>query len=114
MALREVKAQVKSGDRAGEIFTVKTDLPENTDEALEKWGEEVVFSRFNASIVIDVQALMRRNIQKDEATAGLVQEAVDKWKPDVKQAGKPPSEKIDDLMARLSPEERANIIAAYS
>ena len=111
MALEEVKAQVKSGDRANEVFVIKHDIPATIDEAVQRFGEEIVYSRFRGSYVIDLQSFMRRQIEKDGATQDTVQEASDAWRPGVRAAGKSPQEKIGTLLAKLSPEERRELLA---
>ena len=113
MADDTVTAKVTTGDRAGEDFTVKFDVPATTTEALEKYGEKVVHSRFKQSLVIDLQSFMRSHIKKDGATAEKVQEAVDGWTPGVREAAKPLSERLADLMKKMTPEERAEFLAEY-
>ena len=113
MADDTVTAKVTTGDRAGEDFTVKFDIPTTVAEALEKFGEEVVQSRFKQSLVIDLQSFMRTHIKKDGATADTVQEAVSGWAPGVRQAAKPLSERLADLMKKMTPEERAEFLAEY-
>ena len=110
MGLEEVKAQVKSGDRANEVFSVKYDVPANTEEAIQRFGEEVVYGRFRGSLVIDLQSFMRRQIEKDNADDATVQAAVDSWAPGVRAAGKTPQEKIGSLLAKLTAEERRELL----
>lgn len=111
MALEPVKAQVKSGDRADEVFEVKYDIPANVAEALDRFGEEIVYSRFRGSLVIDLQSFMRRQIEKDGADSATVQEAASSWKPGVRAAGKTTAEKLSVLLGKLTPEERAEALA---
>jgi hypothetical protein len=113
MALEEVTAKVTAGDRADEVFAVKYDLPATIEEAKQKYGEEVVYSRFRQSLVIDLQSFMRTHIKKDGATPGTVQEAVDQWAPGVRQAAKPLTERIADLMKRMTPDERREFLEEY-
>lgn len=122
MSLQEVSAKVtKDSPRAGIDFVAKLDLPDSIEEALareqlpdgdeNKWPVGTVYSRFMASIIIDVQAFMRSQITKDNATPESVAEAVAKWKPGLKARGKSPIEKIQDLLSRLSEDERAALLA---
>ena len=113
MSLQEVKAKITTGDRAGDVYVVKIDLPETISEATEKYGEEVVFSRFSASLTIDLQSAMRSAIAKDGATAETVQTVADEWNPSVKARGKTMDEKIRDLLGKLSDEERRDLLGEY-
>ena len=113
MSLQEVKAKTTKGDRADEVFTVKVDLPDNLAEAKEKYGEEIVFSRFSASVVIDLQSAMRSAIAKDGADPASVQAAAEEWSPSVKARGKTMDEKIRDLLGKLSDEERRDLLGEY-
>lgn len=111
---QEVSAQVKSGDRAGQIFTVKYDMPESVQEAIEMWGEEVALDQLLASVTISLQSFMRTQIKKDNATPETVAEAVQSWAPKKGRGpGKPTSEKIADLFQKLSPEERQAILEEF-
>jgi hypothetical protein len=113
MALEEVTAKVTSGDRSDEVFAVKYDVPGTIDEAREKFGDEVVYSRFRQSLVIDLQSFMRTHIKKDGATPETVQEAVNGWAPGVRQPAKPLSERLADLMKKMTPEERREFLEEY-
>jgi DNA-directed RNA polymerase specialized sigma24 family protein len=113
MSLQEVQAKVTQGTRADEIFTVKYDLPDTTEEAIQRFGTEVVFSRLMASLTIDLQSFMRTQIQKDKATAESVQEACNGWMPGVRKRGKTREEKLRDMLSAMSPEERAELLSEY-
>jgi len=114
MSLQEISAQVTKGTRANVPYTVKYDVPETVNEAITRYGEEIVYSRFAASFVIDLQAFMRGQIQKDEATPESVQLAVTEWKPGMKKRGKSVVEKLQDMLASLSDEERAALLAEFA
>ncbi len=94
----------------GEPFTVTHDLPENIDKAVEQYGHDVVFSRFRASLVIDLQSFMRSQIKHDKSV-DEVQALVDAWVPGTKKAGKSPAEKISDLFGKLTEEERSALLS---
>ncbi len=114
MALAQVEAKTTKGTRAGQVFTVNYDIPETLDEAKERFGEEVVYSNFRQSMTISLQSVMRGAIQADNATPESVQEAADKWQPGVKRQGKSKAEKISDLFADLSDEERQELLSQLS
>ena len=111
MSLQEVQAQVRDGDRANQPFTVTYDIPDTVQEAVDRWGEEIVYSRFKSSLVIDLQSFMRTQIKKDNASPEAVQEAVNGWTPGAKKTGKPFSEKVSEYLQNMSPEERAAFLA---
>lgn len=84
-------------------------LPENTSEAVKKYSEPVVFSRFNSALTIDVQSVGRGVIDETktlEENTKLCQEAVDKFVPGVKAVGKTDLEKAKAAFDKLSSEER--------
>ena len=81
------------------------------DEAIEKFGAEVVFSGFRRTSVITAQGLMRR-LAKTGKSDAEIQAAIFNWKPGVQ------AERISDPVARLksmfssmSAEERQKIMA---
>lgn len=113
MSQQVVAAKVTEGDRSGEVFEVKIDLPESIEEALEMYGPEISFSHLSASVIIALQSFVRIQIKKDGATPESVQEAVDKWRPGTKQRGRTMAEKVQDMLGKLSDEERADLLAEY-
>lgn len=115
MSLQEVSAQItdEGHARAGQDFTVKVDLPDSIQEATQRYGEELVYNRFMASLVIDLQSAMRTQIRKEEFTEAKLQAHIDEWKPKLKARGKSVPEKISDMLAKLTPEEREAVLAQY-
>jgi hypothetical protein len=73
----EVKATKQGTDR--EVVAM-VDLGDNLQDAIEKFGEEVVFTNFQAQAKIRAQAIMR-----DMLTAGKTDEEINEfmasWKP---------------------------------
>lgn len=112
--IEQIEAQTTSGDRAGEVFSISYEMPQTLQEAVEKFGEDVVYSQFKGSLVINIQSIMRNAIKKDNATAASVQEAVDKWGgPRMRAPARPLSERVDELLGRMSPEDRAALLSQY-
>ena len=76
----EVKAKAPKKDNKEAIVTV--DIGENVQEAIEKFGEAVVFSNYSIGVRLAIQANMRRYLE-----AGLSQEDIQKkfegYKPGV-------------------------------
>ena len=80
-------------------------------EAIEKFGEDVVFSGFRRTSVITAQGIMRRLAKAGKSDAEI-QAAISGWKPGVA------AERVTDPVARLksmfssmSAEERQKIMA---
>lgn len=102
-----------------ESLKITFDMPENVKEAIDHHtaqglnGEDIVFSRYKASLIIDLQAFMRSHMKGDDAvtTSDALQALVDEWKPGTKAKGKSPAEKVRDLFGRLSAEEREEVLA---
>lgn len=113
MSLQEVEAKVTKGDRANEVFTVNYDIPDNIEDAIKRFGEEVVHSRFAASLTIDLQSFVRTQIQKDGATPATIQTAVDAWVPGVRKRGKTGEERLREALAAMPAEERLALLAPY-
>lgn len=113
MSLQEIKAQVKTGDRAGKEHTATYDIPDSVKEAVDRYGEEVVYTHFKGSLVIAAQAVMRNAIKKDGATDESVASALKEWTPEKRAAGKPFVEKMQDFLRNMSPEERLEFLSEF-
>jgi hypothetical protein len=110
MSAIEVQAQLKDGER---VVTVGYDFGDSLEDAVEKFGAEVVFSRFRSAAVIDLQALIRRKIKANKPDAEIASDAA-AWKPAVATVGtgskKPTVEGLLGKAKALSPEERAALM----
>lgn len=115
MSLQEVTAQItdEGHARAGQDFTVKVDLPDSINEAIKQYGEEIVYNRFMASVVIDLQSSVRTQIRKEDFAASNLETYFTSWKPKLKARGKSVSEKIGDMLGKLTPEEREAVLSQY-
>lgn len=118
---QEVSATAKIKDaESGEVKeeiteTVQYDFGENVLDAVDKFGEEVVFTNFKQSAVIALQSRMRSLVVGSKDTPGVrgkaLQKAVSEWKPGVKTiTRKSPAEKIKGLLEGKSPEEIAELL----
>lgn len=111
---------------SNEVYTAKTtdsdpvevsyDFGGNLEEAVSKFGEDVVYARYKASAVIDLQSLIRGQIRKvkegEMIDVAVIQEVVAAWVPGVRQArGKSSEEKAKDAIGKLTPEARAALLA---
>lgn len=89
---------------------VDYDVPEALEAQVTKFGKEVVAAHSGGSIVISLQAFIRRHIEKG-STPQQIQDAVKAWKPDVRSAVKQSAfEKAASSIDKLSPDERKELL----
>lgn len=109
MAAEKVSAKTKEKPTP---VTVEYDFGEPTLKGLvAKFGEEVVMSRAKSALVIDLQALMRREIEGKEYSLEKLKKKVAEWKPSVvsgvrRSAG----EKLEDTITKMSPDAQAELL----
>lgn len=110
----QVTAKITSGEYEGKGTTVEYKPLDaaNLNELVANFGEDLVFTHAKRSFVVGLQSFVRAQIETGKEEAG-VQEAVDDWKPGQKRPGKSPNERIADIMAKLSPEEREQVLKDY-
>lgn len=112
----EISARLKEWPESQPSVKVNYDLPEDLDGLVSKFGKDVVASKAVDSLVIDVQALVRRQLRaKDEKdrTPEAIQAKVNEYVPSAGGAvRRSPQEKIEDLASKLSPEEKKALIAS--
>ena len=96
---------------SGKKVAVTYNFGASLAEAIEKFGEDVVFSGFRRTSVITAQGIMRRLAKAGKSDAEI-QAAISGWKPGVA------AERVTDPVARLksmfssmSAEERQKIMA---
>lgn len=111
MAIQEVNAKTRESDR---VVSVQYDFGDNVAEAIELFGEEVIFSRYCGAAVIDLQSLLRRGI-KGEKTDEEIRAIVSEWKPGVKSVvRKSAQEKIKDAFSSMSAEDKQAMLEALA
>lgn len=110
MAAEKVSAKTKEKPNP---ITVEYDFGDGSLKGLvEKFGEDVVFSRAKSALVIDLQALMRREIEGKEFTEAKLKEKVAKWKPSVVSGvRRSASERVEDTVSKMSVEEQTKLLA---
>lgn len=90
--------------------SVQFNLPATLPELVKSYSEAVVYAHAKGSIIISLQALMRRMIEAGKNQADI-QKAVNEWKPDVKTVVKQSAfEKATGAIKSLSAEERAKLL----
>lgn len=101
----------KAGDRE---FIGSYDFGENCDEAIEKFGKDVVFSSFVSAQTVRAQAVVRSMLEAGKSDAEITTELA-AWKPGVQRMrnidpqaailakwGTMSQEEKDDFLAKLN------------
>ena len=113
MSVTEIGARAGTEDDAPSA-TVSFDFGDDLESAVEKFGGDVIFSRFKAAATVDLQALIRRNLKgenpKDEKE---IQALVDEWQPGVStRTRKSPQQKAQEAVDALSDDEKEALLAS--
>ena len=110
MALEKVAAKTKEHPTPVEV---EYDFGDDTLEGLvSKFGKDVVKSRAKSALVIDLQALMRREIEGKDFSLDGLKKKVAEWKPSViSGVRRSASEKLEDTVSNLTPEQQADLLA---
>lgn len=124
MSATELTATRRPADDGTEFpdITVTYEFGDNLTEAVDIFGEDVVFNRFKAMGTIDVQAKIRAamvdtvNKEGEVVTKAKnqeeIQEALDTWKLGVKAATrKSPKEKLMAMLENMTAEDKAAFLA---
>ena len=92
--------------------SVTYDFGDNLDEAVSKFGADVVYARFKSASTVDLQALIRRHLDSDTPkSAAEIQELATAWKPGVQtKKRKSAGEKIQDLLGDMSEADRTALL----
>jgi len=106
-----MKISAKKKDQK-EVVTVEANIPDTLAEKIKLFGEDVVNSAATDSLVITVQALVRRGIAKGTSQADI-QKAVTEWKPDVRSVVRVSAfDKAKSSLETFTPEQRAELLKA--
>ena len=120
-----MKIQAKTKENPTPVV-VEVDIPATLDALVSKFGADIVASNAVDSLVITVQAIMRRmmvpKVDKDgkvtapASTVEQIQAAVAAWKPDVRTVAVKQTafEKATSSLAQLTPDERKALLARLS
>ena len=87
--VNEIKAT--KGDKAA---TITFDFGTGVEDAIAKFGADVVFANFKRSAIITAQAAMRRLLEANKSTEEIA-EKMAQWKPGI------PLERVVDPVAAL-------------
>jgi hypothetical protein len=109
--MTKFKTTANLEDETQRSITLEKDFGSTLDESVELFGEEVVHSVFVAQAKVKAQSFVRSKLESG-ATDDEIQAALDEWKLGVvKRSGKTKEEKALDAIQKLSPEEKAELIA---
>lgn len=101
--------------KTGRELEVDFEFGNTLQEAIDLFGEEVVYSNYKKSAVIALQALVRRNLDKDgekQMSEEDIIKAVGEWKPSVARIiGASQKEALFTKIEKLSDEDRKALIA---
>lgn len=90
--------------------TILFDFGADVNEAIGKFGAEVVFSNFKRSAVITAQAAMRRLMEANK-TQDEIAESMKAWAPGVSlERSMDPVKAIQNKFATMSPEDQQALI----
>jgi len=111
MAATEIGARAGTEEDAPSA-TVSYDFGDNLDDAAERFGGDVIFSRFKAAATVDLQALIRRNLKgENPKNQKEIQVLVDEWQPGVStRSRKSPQEKAQIAIDALSEDQKAALL----
>ena len=112
----QVAAQLGANhaDKPGASATVDYPALDAEDLATltEHFGEDTVFAHAKRSFVVSLQSYMRTQIEAGKTPEEIQASCVD-WKPGQKRPGKSPAERVQELMAKMSPSDRESLLKEY-
>ena len=109
-----VTTEKRGEDNAIEVVF---ELPDTVQGCVDAYGEDIVFHFFSRSATLQLQANLRARMKKAEEekkpfTQANADEYVAKWKPSMRAPAKSQKEKAAELLAGLSPDERAKLLSS--
>lgn len=91
--------------------TIMVDLGDNVQDAIARFGEDVVFSNYLASVKINVQSAIRRYLEAG-LDANAIQAKFENYKPGVTMDRVvDPIAALAAKLAKMTPEEREDAFA---
>lgn len=94
-------------------ISIDYNFGDNLDDAIELFGKEAVYSGFVADAKVGLQAFIRARLGRvgeDYMTDEQIQAEAKTWKPGQRKQAADPMAKLQALLAKLSPEQRAAIL----
>ena len=93
----------------GKEYNAEYLFGDSLDQMVNLFGKEIVYNKAKAAMIVDIQGTMRAAIKANKSAKDIA-DSVAKWKPGVRKPGKSPVAKVQEHFAKLSPEERRNLL----
>lgn len=93
------------GDSGKVAATVTVDEGTSLSEAVDMYGEDVVFELYTRQLKRDLGNAIRSSLNGGRSPSGVEQELGD-WRPDVKRSGGGGSASMEEQFQNLTPEEQ--------
>lgn len=104
-------------EKRGEDNAIETTitLPDTVEGCVKAYGEPLVMAMFNRAAILQFQANLRARMKKAEADGKTYTKAdaakyAAEWVPSMRAPGKTDKEKAVELLGKLSPEARAELL----
>lgn len=114
-AKRKEHVEEKDGKKTtvpGYSVAADIDFGANLAETVKKFGESVVHKQAVAAMTVAFQGWLRSQGAQGKK-ADEIQTAANTWKPGERKITKSPQEKLKELLASMSPEDRAQVLKDY-
>ena len=100
-----------TASKDGKEVTVTVDIGSDLQDAISRFGEDVVWSNFRQSAVISAQGNARRRLKAGQ-TQEQIQEALDKWHPGAapERSGAVTTEKLVKRFESMTAEEKIALL----
>lgn len=108
-----MKVSAKTKEKPTPV-TIEYPIPDTLEGLRKQFGDDVVTAAAKGAVIISLQSVMRRYIDKGKTQAEIQAEAA-KWKPDVRTVVKQSAfEKAASSLDKLSVQERAELLKKLS
>ena len=101
-----------SATKDGRAVTVEYDFGDSLQQAVEKFGEDVVWKAALQQLKIRLQAVIREQIAAGKSDEEIAQHVAG-WKPGQAPQRKSAVEKLAEKLAGLSKEEQQRVLAEF-
>ena len=95
----------------GKPTVVDYNFGNNLEEAVELFGESVIFEKFRAQSVVNLQSFIRTQQNAEKSDADIKKSVAD-WRPGIKKAAIPKTERLKKDFDNLSDEEKKSLLAS--
>ena len=102
----------KDNEKDSRTIELEYEFGSNSEESIEKFGEEVVHGYFLKGIKVGLQAYIRRMMKEDKSDDEILA-ALDNWTPGVRapRIGGGSSKRLLEQFAKMTPEKQAELLA---